>query len=136
MWWNKPNPNRPPAGETKPFPFMKLRVLGFLVSLTVITLTTFSLATQGLKLGLDFTGGVQVEAAREAAFDSAEVRRQVAGLGFEESNVTTADGGNTVIIRVCVITCNLKPGCFDPCANTIHQEILQPNVQTWLNCPQ
>jgi preprotein translocase SecF subunit len=100
MWWDKPNPNKPLPKDPKPFPFMRLRLVGFVVSLTVIALTTFSLATQGLNLGLDFTGGVQIEAARETAFDSGVVRAQVAALGFEESNVTTADDGNTVIIRV------------------------------------
>jgi preprotein translocase SecF subunit len=103
MWWNKPDPNRPPPKEGKPFPFMKLRFLGFLGSITVIVLTTLSLWTQGLNMGLDFTGGVQIEATRASdpyrAGEVDEVRARIKEAGFEDSNVTTADNG-AVLIRV------------------------------------
>ena len=102
MWWDKPNPNKPPAGEMKPWPFMKIRWIGFFVSAVIIVATTISLLTQGLNLGLDFTGGVQVEAARVdgASIDPGPVREKVEAAGFEESSVTTTQGGNTVVIRV------------------------------------
>ena len=69
MWWDKPKPNQPPAKERQPLPFMKWRVFGYLVSVLIVVVTTISLATQGLNMGLDFTGGIQIEATREAGFD-------------------------------------------------------------------
>ena len=62
MWWDRPNPKKGPGAEPKPFPFMKIRWVGFVVTAIILVGTTVSLATQGLNLGLDFTGGVQIEA--------------------------------------------------------------------------
>jgi preprotein translocase subunit SecF len=99
MWWDRPNPNKPPAKESEPFPFMKIRWIGFVVTAIITIATTWSLATQGLNMGLDFTGGVQIEASSQSAFDVEQVRASVAAQGFAESNVTpTSDG--TIVIRV------------------------------------
>ena len=102
MWWDRPKANKAPAEEGKPFPFMKIRWVGFIVTSLIFIVTTFSLVTQGLNLGLDFTGGVQIEAASVSggAIDSGEIRSRLSAAGFEESNVTTTQGGNTVVIRV------------------------------------
>ncbi|OYX50270.1 MAG: protein translocase subunit SecF [Alphaproteobacteria bacterium 32-64-14] len=102
MWWDRPKANKAPAEDGKPFPFMKIRWLGFIVTSLIFIVTTFSLVTQGLNLGLDFTGGVQIEAASldGGKIDSGEIRSRLSAAGFEESNVTTTQGGNTVVIRV------------------------------------
>jgi len=100
MWWDRPNSKKAPAKETEPLPFMKIRWVGFIITAAITIVTTWSLMTQGLNMGLDFTGGVQIEASRSTAFDAGKVRSSVSAAGFEESSVTTSDGGNTVIIRV------------------------------------
>lgn len=100
MWWDKPNADKAPAAEPKPLPFMKIRGLGFIVTIAMIVVTTVSLATQGLNMGLDFTGGVQIEATSTKPFDVELVRNEVKSAGFKESNVTTSQGGTTIIIRV------------------------------------
>lgn len=102
MWWDRPNPKNGPGAEPKPFPFMNIRWVGFIVTAIILVGTTVSLATQGLNLGLDFTGGVQIEgrSTTGAPIDSGVVRAKIAEAGFEESNVTTTDGGATVVIRV------------------------------------
>lgn len=100
MWWDKPTAQKKPEVEREPLPFMKMRWLGFMISALIMIATTVSLATQGLNMGLDFTGGVQITASRDTVFDAGVVREQVSAAGFEESNVTTADNGNTVLIRV------------------------------------
>lgn len=103
MWWDKPGKKKP-SQEKKPFPFMKIRWIGFIVTGIIFAATTFSLATQGLNLGLDFTGGVQIEATQAAPFDVAFVRDEIAKAGFHESVVTTSNAGKTVIIRLPVET--------------------------------
>jgi preprotein translocase SecF subunit len=105
MWWDKPNPNKPPAKEREPLPFMKWRGFGYLVSVLIVVGTTISLATQGLNMGLDFTGGIQIEAAREAQFDAGQVRQQLTTLGYKEgeANVTTTTDKKTVFIRLPII---------------------------------
>jgi preprotein translocase subunit SecF len=105
MWWDKPNPNQPPAKEREPLPFMKWRSFGYLISLLIIVGTTISLATQGLNMGLDFTGGIQIEATRESGFDAAEVRNQLSTVGYEpgNTNVTTTPDRKIVFIRLPII---------------------------------
>ncbi|RYY93556.1 MAG: protein translocase subunit SecF [Alphaproteobacteria bacterium] len=98
MWWDKPG--TPPKPERKPLPFMKIRWLGFIVTGLIFLVTTVSLATQGLNLGLDFTGGVQIEATRDQAFDVGVVRDEILKAGFEDSVITTSNGAKTVIIRL------------------------------------
>jgi preprotein translocase subunit SecF len=100
MWWDKPDPKKVQAREPEPFPFMKMRFIGFIVTGLIFVATTISLVTQGLNMGLDFTGGVQVEAAQTTPFDVDKVRSEIAAAGFSESNITTADDGTTVLIRV------------------------------------
>jgi preprotein translocase subunit SecF len=100
MWWDKPDAAKVGPRDPEPFPFMRLRWLGFLVTGLIFVATTVSLATQGLNMGLDFTGGVQVEAASSTPFDTGAVRAELTKAGFSESNVTPTDNGNTVLIRV------------------------------------
>jgi preprotein translocase SecF subunit len=102
MWWDKPGSKRAHADETKPFQFMRIRWLGFIVTGLIFLATTISLATQGLNLGLDFTGGVQIEGTRASPFDTAVIREGLAQAGFEDIVVTTSNNGNTVIIRLPV----------------------------------
>lgn len=104
MWWDKPGSKKTQFDETKPLPFMKIRWIGFIVTGVIFLVTTISLATQGLNMGLDFTGGVQIEATQASPFDVGKVRDEVAKAGFEESVVTTSNNGNTVIIRLPVET--------------------------------
>ena len=97
MWWDKPN--KAPAKEAEPLPFMKIRWVGFVVTALITIVTTWSLMTQGLNMGLDFTGGVQIEASRDTPFEVEVVRAAVSAQGFGESSVTpTSDG--TIVIRV------------------------------------
>jgi preprotein translocase subunit SecF len=99
MWWDKPGKVVHKHDEQDPIPFMKMRWIGFLISAVIIIGTTVSLATQGLSMGLDFTGGVQVSVAQPTPFDTELVRKQISDIGIKEPIVNRADGGTTAIIR-------------------------------------
>lgn len=125
MWWNaKPAEN---AAELSPnaIPFMRWRMLGVVVTVIVALGSIGALATMGLNLGLDFTGGVLIEASQATAFDVGAVRDQVAGAGFAESAVTLTDGGNTAVIRVPL---GATGGDVQAVATQITQS-LGPNVE-------
>jgi preprotein translocase subunit SecF len=98
MWWQKPKIGQPSTPAA--FPFMRIRWVGFLVTLAIFVGTTVSLVTQGLNFGLDFTGGVLIEAERGQPFEVGQVRSQLAGAGFEDTSVATAEGGRIVVIRL------------------------------------
>ncbi len=100
MWWNSKPADTSSNTAQKSVPFMKMRIIGIIVTAIVALASVGALATMGLNLGLDFTGGVLVEASKDTPFDVGEVRDQVAGAGFAESAVSLTNGGTTAVIRV------------------------------------
>lgn len=86
-----------PAGGPA-WAFTRWRRLGFALSFVLILLTAGILALRGLSLGLDFTGGVLVE-AQGPVFDVAALRAALAVQGIPEAVVQLADGGLTVLVR-------------------------------------
>ena len=87
-----------PAGGSA-WPFTRWRRFGFAVSLALILLTGASLGLRGLSFGLDFTGGVLVE-AQGPGFDVGTLRAALASRGIDEAVVQLADGGRTALVRV------------------------------------
>lgn len=91
------------GGVEKPrkvIPFMKWRFVGVIVSGIILLASVVALATSGLNMGLDFSGGVLVEAKREQVFEVGDVRDRISAAGFEESSVSLTDGDKVAVIRV------------------------------------
>jgi preprotein translocase subunit SecF len=70
--------------------FMKYKLFFFIVSVIIILPGLFFLATSGLKLGIDFTGGGLLEYKFE---------KPVAKADLEKYGVVTTSGENAFIIR-------------------------------------
>lgn len=88
---------RPPK---KPLSFMKWRFIAFAVSAIVLIATIASLSTQGLALGVDFTGGTVAEVRSEQTIDVATLREQLAGAGFTDASIQGFDQGMGATIRL------------------------------------
>ncbi len=100
MWWNAKPKEGAAEAPVATLPFMKFRMIGVIATVIIAVASIGALATMGLNLGLDFTGGVLIEASQSTPFDVSAVRDQVAGAGFAESAVSLTNGGNTAVIRV------------------------------------
>ena len=83
--------------------FIKYRKLGYLFSAILLCISLVSFATRGLNYGIDFTGGISVEASKETPINIAEVREKLSSLkdltiqsiGTEEKTIsiqTVGDG--------------------------------------------
>jgi preprotein translocase subunit SecF len=70
------------------------------ISLIAILLSIFSLATRGLELGLDFTGGVMIEARYDAAAELESIRSQLDSAGYSGAVVQNFGSSNEVLIRL------------------------------------
>jgi len=67
--------------------FMKRRYLWFAISAVVVVVSTASLVTRGLNLGIDFKGGVQVAFTTPTPTSLTKVREQAADIGRSDAVV-------------------------------------------------
>ena len=86
-------------GKTN-FNFMEKRKLALVFSLILITLSIASLATRGLNLGLDFTGGTAVVVNFEKTIELEEVRDLLKNNGFSDAVVQNFGSAKSVQIRL------------------------------------
>ena len=87
------------------FDFMGKRWLGFAFSIILSIASVGLLATQGLNLGIDFTGGVLMEIRTQETTDIAKLREVLGHQGFGEislQNIGDIASGKDVMIRIQV----------------------------------
>ncbi len=80
--------------------FMKIKVPALVISTILVLGSLFSLFTQGLNLGLDFTGGTVIEVKFEQQADLNKVRTALAANGFADAQVAYFGTSQDVMIRI------------------------------------
>jgi len=80
--------------------FVGRRLLAFAVDGLLVVATIVSLYVQGLNLGIDFTGGVVIEASSEKTIDLGALREKLGTLGFGEVALQNFGTDKAVLIRV------------------------------------
>lgn len=83
--------------------FMGKRKFAFVLSALLIGASLVSLFTQQLNFGIDFTGGVLVEAGYAQAVELDEVRAALAATEFQDAVVQYFGSAQDVLIRVAQI---------------------------------
>jgi preprotein translocase subunit SecF len=91
MQWLSSTPN---------FNFMKYRRAALIGSSVVTVIAILSIAFRGLNLGIDFTGGVLLEARYPAEADLTAIRADLESAGFEGAQVQTFGSTSEVLIRL------------------------------------
>jgi len=81
-------------------PFMRHALIFNVISLVTFLAAVGSLATRGLNLGVDFTGGTVMEIAYAQAADLGRIRESMARLGFSEASVQNFGTSRDVLIRL------------------------------------
>lgn len=80
--------------------FMGARRIAVAISIVAIVLSIFSLVTRGLELGLDFTGGVMIEAQYDEAADLESIRTLLETEGYPGAVVQNFGSAEEVLIRL------------------------------------
>lgn len=80
--------------------FVGQRYLAFAIDGLLVVATILSLWFQGLNLGIDFTGGVVVEARNTQAIDIGALREKLGKLDFGEVAIQNFGSDKDVLIRV------------------------------------
>lgn len=86
--------------NTKIYNFMGLRKIALVFSALLIVLSIGSLSMNGLKLGLDFTGGSLVEVGYEKDANINDIRNQLETAGFKDVVVQTFGSPTDILIRL------------------------------------
>lgn len=84
----------------QPFDFMGLRKAASVVSIALIVISIALMATRGLNLGMDFTGGTSVEFEYAQAPDLDDVRSKLEAAGYEQFSVQNFGADNIVLVRM------------------------------------
>lgn len=84
----------------KDIPFMSYGRLTTSISLVTFILAVFFLATKGLALGVDFTGGTVMEISYPQAADIPKIRQAVDGIGLKDATVQNFGTSRDVLIRL------------------------------------
>lgn len=92
-------PPTPTPPRRAPLPFSAWRFYGFAAILALLLATAGALGLRGLNLGLDFTGGVVVQAVRGAPFAVDQVRGALSTHGLGEAVVQLDAGGTAIYVR-------------------------------------
>lgn len=80
--------------------FMRLGRVTVIVSLVLLVISLASLATRGLNLALDFTGGALIEVRFDNPVDTATVRKALTAGGFDKSVVQSLGSSREYAIRL------------------------------------
>ncbi len=80
--------------------FMGVRNIAFAFTVLLTLLALGSLFTKGLNLGLDFTGGTQIELGYEQPADLGKIRQQLAGAGYADAVVQSFGATTDVVVRM------------------------------------
>ena len=83
-------------------PFMRYALIFNVISLVTFLIAVGSLATRGLNLGVDFTGGTVMEVAYSQAADLGRIRESMSRLGFTDASVQNFGTSRDVLIRLPV----------------------------------
>jgi preprotein translocase subunit SecF len=81
-------------------PFMRHALALNIVSITAFLLAVFFLATRGLNLSIEFTGGTVMEVATAQAANLEGIRGAVGGLGYSDAQVQNFGTSRDVMIRL------------------------------------
>jgi preprotein translocase subunit SecF len=87
---------------TRDIPFMRYALIFNVISLVTFLVAVASLATRGLHLGVDFTGGTVLEVSYQQPPDLNRIRERMVKIGFADPSVQNFGTARDVLIRLPV----------------------------------
>lgn len=88
--------------EERVIPFMKIALPAALLSIFLTLASIFFIATKGLNLGLDFTGGIAAELNYTNPVKPEQVSNALSQAGFNDAVVQTLGSERDLMVRMPV----------------------------------
>lgn len=82
------------------FRFVRLRWIAFTLTFLLTVASITLVATRGLNLGVDFVGGLMIEASFEKPVPLDDLRRKMSGMNVGDVSLQQFGNANTVAIRM------------------------------------
>lgn len=89
--------------KNRTFKFMSKQMYAFVFSIVLVTGSILSLALQGLSLGIDFTGGTQIEVGFSGKADLNKIRNKLNSQNLGDSTVQNFGTTRDVSIRIAPV---------------------------------
>lgn len=86
--------------DLKIYDFMGLRKIAVVLSCIMLAVSIWSISVQGLVLGLDFSGGTQIEVGYEQPADVGRLSEKLEAAGFDNPVVVHFGSETDVLIRL------------------------------------
>ena len=80
--------------------FMGLKKWTLVFSTVIIILSFIFISTRGLNLGLDFTGGYQIQLTSPTVLSVDKVQDELNKSGFEGAVVTSFSDQNSIMVKI------------------------------------
>lgn len=87
-------------GNRRIIPFMKIEIPMMVISILLVVASIFAIATKGLNLGLDFTGGVSADIKYSQPVEQSEVTQALANKGFNDAVVQYLGTRDELLVRL------------------------------------
>ena len=84
----------------KTIKFLSIRKFTTIMSIVLILASAFSLMSKGLNLGIDFTGGIQIEISFENAPNIENVRSNLGSGGYDDAIVQNSGSSQDLMVRI------------------------------------
>ncbi len=124
--------------DTTTIDFIGKRLIGMLLAGVLVVVCLISLAVQGLNFGIDFSGGLLIEARTQREADLSDMRQRLNALGLGDVAITgIGDTGHDVMIRVPkqagdeeaqMVALNAVRGALDADVDYRRTEVVGPKV--------
>jgi preprotein translocase subunit SecF len=98
--------------------FMKQRYVALIFSALLLLCSIISLGVNGLQFGLDFTGGLQLEAQFSDKADLVEIRKRLSENNFDDAVVVYFGADTEVMVRMQQV---LSPGIEEKILSVLEQ---------------
>lgn len=108
--------------------FLGIKKYTTILSVIMIIVSLFFIFTKGLNLGLDFTGGYQVQVHTSQAVDSGALTDKLEKAGYKHADVTTFGENNNYLIKFAPDEVNTKSQDLNQA-----QQLLKKDVEQALN---